>query len=153
MTSRWRSGLAFVVRRWPTRQPKGPQGPEGCAGPVGRTGCSGEQGAPGVRAYLIMRYRELLETETDNTKRETISSLLSEEEAKLARIEERGQPDVRDWGDGRGMPPSVDDLRAVRIGIGAALRTLHSDVLRDAIPSRIAELFRQIDQRKDPDEG
>jgi hypothetical protein len=38
------------------------------------------------------------------------------------------------------------DLKAVRIGIGAALRTLHSDVLREEVPDRIAELMRQLDQ-------
>ena len=43
------------------------------------------------------------------------------------------------------------DLKAVRDGIGAALRTLHSDVLRGELPDRIAELLRQLDQQKDTD--
>ncbi len=42
---------------------------------------------------------------------------------------------------------SPADLRAVRTGIGAALRTLYSDVLREKIPDRIAELLRQLDQQ------
>jgi len=39
------------------------------------------------------------------------------------------------------------DLKAVRTGIGTALRTLHSGVLREEIPDRIAELLRQLDQQ------
>jgi hypothetical protein len=39
------------------------------------------------------------------------------------------------------------DLIAVRRGIGAALRTLYSDVLREEIPDRIAELLSQLDQQ------
>ena len=34
----------------------------------------------------IPRYRELLKTETDASKRQTISKLLAEEEAKLANL-------------------------------------------------------------------
>jgi hypothetical protein len=44
------------------------------------------------------------------------------------------------------MRLSVNDLKAVRTGIGAAVRALHSDVLREAVPDRIAELLWQIDQ-------
>jgi hypothetical protein len=44
--------------------------------------------------------------------------------------------------------PSIHDLKAVRAGIGAAIRTIHSDVLREEIPGRIAELLRQLDQQK-----
>jgi len=40
------------------------------------------------------------------------------------------------------------DLKAARTGIGAALRTLHSDVLREEVPDRIAVLLRQLDQQK-----
>ena len=43
------------------------------------------------------------------------------------------------------------DLKAVRMGIGAALRTLYSDVLREEIPDRMAELLLQLDQQKDAD--
>jgi Anti-sigma factor NepR len=43
------------------------------------------------------------------------------------------------------------DLKAVRTGLGAALRTLHSDVLRDEVPDRVAELLRQLDQQEDAD--
>jgi hypothetical protein len=48
---------------------------------------------PSVRTIIelnIKRFRELLETETDRTKRHTITRLLAEEEAKLARMEEYG---------------------------------------------------------------
>jgi Anti-sigma factor NepR len=41
------------------------------------------------------------------------------------------------------------DLKAVRAGIGAAIRTIHSDVLREEIPDRMAELLRQLDEPKD----
>jgi hypothetical protein len=43
------------------------------------------------------------------------------------------------------------DLKAVRTGLGAALRTLHSDVLREEVPERMAELLRLFDQQKDAD--
>jgi Anti-sigma factor NepR len=46
---------------------------------------------------------------------------------------------------------SPADLRAMRRGIGAELRTLYSDVLREEIPDRIAELLRQLDQQKADD--
>jgi hypothetical protein len=48
---------------------------------------------------------------------------------------------------------SPADLRAVRTGIGAALRTLYSDVLREEIPDRMAELLLQLNQldQKDRD--
>jgi len=46
---------------------------------------------------------------------------------------------------------SPADLRAVRTGIGAALRTLFSDVLRQQIPERMAELLLQLDQQNDAD--
>jgi hypothetical protein len=39
------------------------------------------------------------------------------------------------------------DLKAVRTGIGAALRTLYSDVLREEVPDRMAELIRQLDRQ------
>jgi hypothetical protein len=39
------------------------------------------------------------------------------------------------------------DLKAIHTGIGTALRTLHSGVLREEIPDRIAELLRQLDQQ------
>jgi len=46
-------------------------------------------------------------------------------------------------------PDAGFDLKAVRTGIGAAIRTIHSDVLREEVPDRIAELLRQLDQQKD----
>jgi anti-sigma factor NepR-like protein len=48
-------------------------------------------------------------------------------------------------------PDAGFDLKAARTGIGAALRKLHSDVLRDEVPDRVAELLRQLDQQKDVD--
>jgi hypothetical protein len=44
-------------------------------------------------------------------------------------------------------PNAGFDLKAVRTGIGAALRTLYSDVLREEVPDRMAELSRQLDQQ------
>jgi len=44
---------------------------------------------PSVRTIIdlnIRRYRELLKTETDPTKGQTIAMLLAEEEAKLANL-------------------------------------------------------------------
>jgi len=46
-------------------------------------------------------------------------------------------------------PDAGFDLKAVRTGIGAAIRTIHSDVLREDVPDRIAELLRQLDQQSD----
>jgi hypothetical protein len=43
-------------------------------------------------------------------------------------------------------PGAEFDFEAVRIAIGAALRTKYSNVLREPIPDRIAELLRQLDQ-------
>jgi hypothetical protein len=45
------------------------------------------------------------------------------------------------------------DLTAVRRGIGAELRTLYSDALREKIPDRIAELLGQLDQQKADDKS
>jgi Anti-sigma factor NepR len=62
------------------------------------------------------------------------------------------KPDKRDGVGAHGTGPDADfDLKVVRTGIGAALRTLHSDVLRDEVPDRVAELLRQLDQQKDAD--
>jgi Anti-sigma factor NepR len=36
---------------------------------------------------------------------------------------------------------------SVRAGIGSALQSLHSDVLREPLPDRIAELLRQLDEQ------
>jgi hypothetical protein len=41
------------------------------------------------------------------------------------------------------------DLKAVRAGIGAALQALYSDILREELADRIAELVQQLDQQKD----
>ena len=38
------------------------------------------------------------------------------------------------------------DSKAVLSGIGAGLRMLHSDVLQEDIPDRMAELLRQLDE-------
>jgi hypothetical protein len=39
------------------------------------------------------------------------------------------------------------DLKAVRIGIGTTLQALYSDVLREELTDRIAELVEELDQR------
>jgi Anti-sigma factor NepR len=41
------------------------------------------------------------------------------------------------------------DLKAVHAAIGAELRRLHSDLLREKIPDRIAELMGHLDQPKE----
>jgi hypothetical protein len=104
----------------------------------------------------IKRYRKLLETETNHTKRETIIRLLAEEEAKLRSMGQWGDngqepPDTQSCVDRRGTRPNAGDLKAVRTGIGGALRALHS--LREEVPDRIAELLRQVDKQKDTDRG
>ena len=48
---------------------------------------------------------------------------------------------------GMGRRPRADsNFEAVRAAIGTALRSFHSDVLREPLPDRIAELIRQLDQ-------
>jgi hypothetical protein len=49
---------------------------------------------------------------------------------------------------GMGLRPKADpDFEAVRTAIGTALRSLHSNVLHEPLPDRIAELLRQLDQQ------
>ena len=60
------------------------------------------------------------------------------------------EPDKRDGVGRHGTRPDAD-MKAVRTGIGAALRTLYSDVSREDVPERMAELLRQLDQQKDAD--
>jgi hypothetical protein len=50
-------------------------------------------------------------------------------------------------------PRAESDLKAVRAGIGVAIRTIHSDVLREEIPDRMAALLRQLDEPKDVGSG
>jgi hypothetical protein len=38
------------------------------------------------------------------------------------------------------------DVKAVRTGIGAELRKLYCDVLREEIPGKMAELLKQLDR-------
>ncbi len=58
-----------------------------------------------------------------------------------------------DKGDGVGRcgkpPDAGNDLEPLRTGIGAELQKLHSDLLREELPDRIAELLRQLDRRRD----
>jgi Anti-sigma factor NepR len=56
------------------------------------------------------------------------------------------ESDKRDGVSPCGLRP---DLQAVRTGIGAAIRTIHADVLQEDVPKRIAELLRQLDEQKD----
>jgi hypothetical protein len=44
-------------------------------------------------------------------------------------------------------PRAGRDFEAVRTAIGMALRPLHSEVLHEPLPDRIAELLRQLDQQ------
>jgi len=44
-------------------------------------------------------------------------------------------------------PDANADLDAVRAGVGKALRNIHSGVLGEEVPDRIAELLRQLDQQ------
>ena len=46
----------------------------------------------------IHHYRELLRTETDLKKRQTITELLAEEEAKLAKLSGHGRSDANRGG-------------------------------------------------------
>jgi hypothetical protein len=62
----------------------------------------------------------------------------------------RGEPDKRGGiGPHAARPDSGFDLKGVRTGIGTALRTLHSDVLREDVPDRMAQLLSQLDRPKD----
>jgi hypothetical protein len=55
------------------------------------------------------------------------------------------EPGKRDGVGRHGTQPNAD-LKAVRTGIGAELRTLHSGVLRVEVSDRMAELLKQLDQ-------
>ena len=74
--------------------------------------------------------------------------------AMLMNRQECRESDERDGRGPCGTRSSAEfDLKAVRAGIGAAIRTIHSDVLREEIPDRIAELLRQLDEPKDVGSG
>jgi Anti-sigma factor NepR len=47
---------------------------------------------------------------------------------------------------GRRPKPGAD-LQAVRAALGTALRSIHSGVLNEPLPERIAELLRRLDQQ------
>jgi len=48
---------------------------------------------------------------------------------------------------GMGRRPRTGlDFEVVRTAIGAALRTHYSEILREPIPDRMAELLKQLDQ-------
>jgi hypothetical protein len=64
------------------------------------------------------------------------------------------ESDKRDHVGPHGTRPNAGfDSKAVRTGIGAALRTLHSDVLREEVPDMTAELLTQIDRQKEAASG
>ena len=44
-------------------------------------------------------------------------------------------------------PKARSHFDSVRAGIGSALRSLHSDTLREPLPERIAELLWQLDEQ------
>jgi Anti-sigma factor NepR len=72
----------------------------------------------------------------------------------LMNRQECRESDKHDGAGPCGMRPSAEsDLKAVRAGIGAAIRTIHSDVLREEIPDRIAALLRQLDEPRDGGRG
>ena len=67
----------------------------------------------------------------------------------LANFRECRESDKRDGvGADKTRPDAGVDLESVRTGIGTALRTIHSEVLREEVPDRIAELLRQFGQQK-----
>jgi hypothetical protein len=43
------------------------------------------------------------------------------------------------------------DFAEVRTAVGAALRSLHSNVLLEPLPGRMAELLSELDQQKEAD--
>jgi hypothetical protein len=62
-------------------------------------------------------------------------------------MRERGERDKRlGVGRHRTRPNVGADLKAVRTGVGAALRTLHSEVLCEDVPNKMAELLSRLDQ-------
>jgi hypothetical protein len=70
--------------------------------------------------------------------------------AMLMNCGERREPDKPDNVGPHGTRSSARvDLKVVRRGIGVALQTLHSDVLSERVPDRMAELLSQLDQQKD----
>jgi Anti-sigma factor NepR len=72
----------------------------------------------------------------------------------LMNRQECRESDKRDGAGPCGTRPSAEsDLKAVRAGIGAAIRSIHSDVLREEIPDRIAALLRQFDEPRDGRRG
>jgi hypothetical protein len=58
------------------------------------------------------------------------------------------EPCKRDGVGRHGTQPNAD-LKAVRTGIGAELRTLHSDVLREEVLDGMAELLKKLNQQRD----
>jgi hypothetical protein len=44
-------------------------------------------------------------------------------------------------------PNAHAHLDSMRAGIGSLLRSLHSDVLREPLPDRMAQLLRQLDEQ------
>jgi hypothetical protein len=59
------------------------------------------------------------------------------------------KPDKLDGVGQHGMRPKAgSDVKAVRTGVGAALRTLYSDVLREKVSDRMAEFLKQLDRQK-----
>jgi Anti-sigma factor NepR len=47
-----------------------------------------------------------------------------------------------------GRPDANGDSAAVRAGVATALRRIHSGVLHEELPDRIAELLKQLDQHQ-----
>jgi Anti-sigma factor NepR len=66
----------------------------------------------------------------------------------LANLRPCRESDKQDSvGGHRTRPDAGVDSEAVRIGVAAALLAIHSDLLREEVPDRIAELLRQLDEQ------
>ena len=66
----------------------------------------------------------------------------------LANLRPCRESDKRDSVGGHKTRPDAGvDSQAVRIGVGTVLRAIHSDLLREEVPDRIAELLRQLDEQ------
>ena len=66
----------------------------------------------------------------------------------LMSYRERRESDKpADVGPYQTRPDPNIDLGALRAGIGTALRVIHSGVLREEVPDRIAELLEQLEHQ------
>ena len=69
-----------------------------------------------------------------------------------AGLMKRSECEASEKCEGAGPParrPNALDMKAMRSGIGAALKEIYSDVVGDEIPDRLVELLKQLDQKND----